>query len=114
MPHATVGKIVDALNVHKKALNGARVLVAGIAYKRDINDMRESPSLDVMGLLHEQGAQVLYADPHVPVLDGKSWLGGYNLESLTLDAATAASVDCVAILTEHSAFDYDVIVAAAP
>ena len=114
MPHATVGKIVDALNVHKKALNGARVLVAGIAYKRDINDMRESPSLDEMGLLHEQGAQVLYADPHVPVLDGKSWLGGYNLESLTLDAATAASVDCVAILTEHSAFDYDVIVAAAP
>jgi UDP-N-acetyl-D-glucosamine dehydrogenase len=114
MPHATVGKIADALNVHKKALNGARILVAGIAYKRDINDMRESPSLDVMGLLHEQGAQVLYADPHVPVLDGRSWLGGYNLESLTLDAETAASVDCVAILTEHSAFDYDVIVAAAP
>ena len=76
MPHATVRKIADALNVQKKALNGARILVAGIAYKRDINDMRESPSLDVMGLLHQQGAHVCYADPHVPTLPARSWLGG--------------------------------------
>jgi UDP-N-acetyl-D-glucosamine dehydrogenase len=114
MPHATVDKIAGALNVHKKALNGARILVAGIAYKRDINDMRESPSLDVMGLLHQQGAHVYYADPHVPKLDARSWLGGYDLESLTLDSATAAGVDCVAILTEHSAFDYAAVVASAP
>jgi UDP-N-acetyl-D-glucosamine dehydrogenase len=114
MPHATVGKIADALNVHKKALNGARILVAGIAYKRDINDMRESPSLDVMGLLHQQGAHVCYADPHVPKLDARSWLGGYDLESLALDSATAAGVDCVAILTDHGAFDYRAIVASAP
>jgi UDP-N-acetyl-D-glucosamine dehydrogenase len=114
MPHATVDKIADALNVQKKALNGARILVAGIAYKKDINDMRESPALDVMGLLHQQGARVSYADPHVPKLDGRAWLGGYDLESLTLDSVSAAGVDCVAILTEHSAFDYDSIVASAP
>jgi UDP-N-acetyl-D-glucosamine dehydrogenase len=114
MPHATVNKIASALNVHRKALNGARVLVAGISYKRDIDDIRESPSLDVMGLLHEQGAQVSYADPHVAALAGRSWLGGYDLESLTLDAKTVADVDCVAILTDHRAFDYDALVATAP
>src|SRR5205823_11422842 len=65
MPHATVDKISNALNVHKKALNGARILIAGIAYKRDIDDMRESPGLDVMGLLHQKGAQLCYTDPHV-------------------------------------------------
>ena len=114
MPHATVNKIASALNVQKKALNGARILVAGIAYKRDIDDMRESPSLDVMGLLHQQGAHVSYSDPHVPKLAARSWLGGHDLESLPLDAATLADVDCVAILTEHSAFDYDLLVATAP
>jgi UDP-N-acetyl-D-glucosamine dehydrogenase len=76
--------------------------------------MRESPSLDVMGLLHQQGAQVCYADPHVPTLEGRSWLGSYDLESLPLDAATLGSVDCVAILTDHSAFDYRTLVATAP
>ena len=91
MPHATVDKIVDALNVHKKALNGATVLVAGIAYKRDIDDMRESPALDVMGLLHQKGARVLYADPLVPKLAGRSWLGGFDLEAQTLDAETIAA-----------------------
>jgi UDP-N-acetyl-D-glucosamine dehydrogenase len=114
MPHAAVTKIASALNVHRQALNGARVLVAGVSYKRDIDDIRESPSLDVMGLLHEQGARVCYADPHVPTLAGRSWLGGYELESVTLDAATLAGVDCVAILTDHRAFDYDMLVATAP
>jgi UDP-N-acetyl-D-glucosamine dehydrogenase len=113
MPHATVAKIADALNVQGKALNGARILVAGIAYKRDIDDMRESPALDVMGLLHQQGARVEYADPLVPALAGRSWLGGYDLQSRTLDEAAAAA-DCVAILTDHRAFDYDALVAAAP
>ncbi len=110
MPHATVDKIADALNVHRKALNGARILVAGIAYKRDINDMRESPALDVMGLLHQKGARVQYADPLVPRLDGRAWLGGYALESVALDARALAAADCVAILTDHHAFDYDAIV----
>jgi UDP-N-acetyl-D-glucosamine dehydrogenase len=114
MPQATVDKIANALNVQKKALNGASILIAGIAYKRDIDDMRESPALDVMGLLHQQGARVCYADPHVPALRARAWLGGYDLESRSLDPASLAGVDCVAILTDHSAFDYDALVAAAP
>ena len=114
MPHATVDKIVEALNVRKRSLNGARILIAGIAYKRDIDDMRESPALDVMGLLHRQGARLCYADPYVPALAARSWLGGYDLASVPLDRTTLADVDCVAILTDHRAFDYDTIVAAAP
>ena len=113
MPHATVDKIAAALNVQKKPMNGAHILVAGISYKRDIDDMRESPALDVMGLLHQQGARLQYADPLVPRLAGRSWLGGYDLESLTLDAANIARADCVAILTDHTAFDYDALVSQA-
>jgi UDP-N-acetyl-D-glucosamine dehydrogenase len=114
MPHAAVDKIAEALNVRKHSLNGARILVAGIAYKRDIDDIRESPSLDVMGLLHLRGAQLSYADPYVPTLGAKSWLGGYNLDSVSMDEATLARTDCVAILTDHNVFDYDTLVAGAP
>jgi UDP-N-acetyl-D-glucosamine dehydrogenase len=113
MPHATVDKIAAALNVQKKPMNGAHILVAGISYKRDIDDMRESPALDVMGLLHEQGARLQYADPLVPRLAGRSWLGGYDLASVTLDPATIARADCVAILTDHTAFDYEALVSQA-
>ena len=89
MPHATVDKIADALNVHKKALNGATVLVAGIAYKRDIDDMRESPALDVMGAAPSEGRARALRGPARPEARGaRSWLGGYDLESLTLDAET--------------------------
>jgi UDP-N-acetyl-D-glucosamine dehydrogenase len=113
MPHATVDKIADALNVHKKALNGSKVLVAGVAYKRDIDDIRESPSLDVMGLLHQKGARLCYVDPYVPRLSAKAWLGGYELKSVDLTAEAIADVDCVAILTDHSTVDYDALVATA-
>jgi UDP-N-acetyl-D-glucosamine dehydrogenase len=114
MPHATVDKITEALNVGKQSLNGARILVAGIAYKRDIDDMRESPALDVMGLLHQRGARLSYADPFVPTVRARSWFGGYDLSAVTMDGATLAQADCVAILTDHRAFDYDAIVANAP
>ncbi len=66
-----------------------------------------------MGLLHQKGARVLYADPLVPKLAGRSWLGGFDLEAQTLDAETIAAADCVAVLTDHSAFDYDALVAGA-
>src|SRR4029079_4557386 len=68
MPHFVVDKIGDALNRHQKSINGSPVLILGLAYKRDIDDMRESPSLDVMHLLHDKGARVRYADPYVPRL----------------------------------------------
>jgi UDP-N-acetyl-D-glucosamine dehydrogenase len=114
MPHAVVGKIADALNVHRKPLNGSHILAMGIAYKRDIDDIRESPALDVMGLLHEKGARLSYADPYVPNLPARAWPGGHDLAAVTLDAAMLASVDCVVVLTDHRTFDYDTVIAAAP
>jgi len=114
MPHAVVDKIAEALNSHKKALNGSRVLVAGIAYKRDIDDIRESPSLDVMELLRRKGAELAYSDPYVPVLEARAWPGNLTLKSTALTPLRLASVDCVAILTDHRAFDYDALVAGAP
>src|SRR5688572_28109948 len=84
MPHYVVDKVADALNTRRKAVNGAKVLVAGVAYKRDIDDMRESPALDVMGLLHAKGARVDYADPHVPEVHGREWSGGRDIHSVPL------------------------------
>jgi UDP-N-acetyl-D-glucosamine dehydrogenase len=112
MPHFVVDKIADALNTHRKALNGSTVLIAGVAYKRDIDDIRESPALDVMGLLHQKGARLLYTDPYVPQLAGTGWPGGYDLHSVPLDGRLR--VDCIAILTDHRAVDYTSLVAASP
>ena len=120
MPHAVVAKIADALNVQRKPLNGSHILVAGIAYKRDIDDVRESPALDVMGILHAKGARLSYSDPHVPALGARAWAGGYALQSRPLNATTinggsgVASVDCVVIVTDHRAVDYNGLVATAP
>jgi UDP-N-acetyl-D-glucosamine dehydrogenase len=109
MPHFVVDKIADALNRHQKPLNGSTVLVLGLTYKRDIDDIRESPSLDVMALLHNKGARVRYADPYVPALAARQWRGGLDLQSETLTAATLAGADCVAILTDHRAIDYALV-----
>jgi UDP-N-acetyl-D-glucosamine dehydrogenase len=114
MPHFVVEKIADALNRHQKAINGSTVLVLGIAYKRDIDDMRESPSLDVMALLHEKGARVKYADPYVPTLAARAWHGGFDMQTEALTDAVVADADCVAILTEHRCVDYDMVRRAAP
>ena len=110
MPHFVVEKIADALNVRRKPINGSSILVAGVAYKRDIDDIRESPSLDVMTLLQAKGARVSYADPHVPTLGRSAWPGAVALESVELTAGTVAEFDCVAILTDHRAFDYEMLV----
>ena len=109
MPHFVVDKIADALNRHRKPLNGSTVLVLGLAYKRDIDDIRESPSLDVMTLLHQKGAHIRYADPYVPSLSARAWRGGVELESDPLTAAALADADCVAILTDHKAVDYALV-----
>jgi UDP-N-acetyl-D-glucosamine dehydrogenase len=114
MPHFVVDKIAEALNEARKPVNGSRVLVVGVAYKRDIDDIRESPSLDVMGVLHQKGAILSYSDPFVPVLSGRHWPGGYDLESKPMTAATFAEVDCVAILTDHRAVNYKTLLASAP
>ena len=113
MPHAVVDKIAAALNCHRKSINGSHVLVAGISYKRDIDDIRESPALDVMHLLHEKGARLSYSDPHVPTLAGAHWPGGFDLRSTPIERA-AAEADCLVILTDHRGIDYDTLAGIAP
>jgi len=110
MPHYVADKVGAALNTHRKAVNGSKVLVLGIAYKRDIDDIRESPALDVMHLLQERGAAVTYSDPHAPVLHAREWPGKTELRSVDLTREAIATFDCVVILTDHRAFDYDMIV----
>jgi UDP-N-acetyl-D-glucosamine dehydrogenase len=114
MPHIVVGKIGDALNIYGKAVNGARILVLGVAYKRDIDDIRESPALDVMHLLEGKGAVVDYSDPYVPVLSASSWPGTRELRNVDITDDTLRSYDCVVIVTDHSTFDYRQVVACAP
>jgi len=109
MPHFVVQKIADALNECRKPVNGSTVLVLGIAYKRDIDDIRESPSLDVMAVLTQKGARVRYSDPHVPVLRADRWQGAVELHSEPLTAAALAQADCVVVLTDHRDIDYDLV-----
>jgi len=102
MPRFTVSKVQDALNLHKKALNGARLLVLGVAYKADIDDLRESPALDIIHLLREKGAQVSYHDPFIPSIQHDE----LEMDSIKdLDNAVKTA-DCVVIVTNHSAYDY--------
>jgi UDP-N-acetyl-D-glucosamine dehydrogenase len=105
MPHFVVDKIQNALNDAGKPVKGSRIHVMGVAYKRDIDDMRESPALDVILLLERLGAVVAYSDPHVPTLK----LDGKELAASPEEAA--AEADCVVIVTDHSAFDYQGMVA---
>jgi UDP-N-acetyl-D-glucosamine dehydrogenase len=114
MPHYVVEKIGEALNLHRKALNGSRVLVVGVAYKRDIDDIRESPALDILRLLAEKGARVSYFDPLVPRLPQREWSGELDLESTPLEREMLAAFDCVAIVTDHRGIDYEALAAAAP
>ncbi len=109
MPTFVVSKIADALNQQQKSISGSTILILGVAYKRDIDDIRESPSLDVMTLLRQKGARLQYADPYVPVLTTDHWHGGKEMRSEALTAATIAKADCVAILTEHRVVDYAMV-----
>ncbi len=102
MPEYWVQKVVQALNDHGKAVRGSRVLVVGIAYKRDIDDIRESPAIDVVRLLQRMGGDVSYHDPFIPEMHDD----GMVLRSVPLDAATVRGADCVMIVTDHSAIDY--------
>jgi UDP-N-acetyl-D-glucosamine dehydrogenase len=113
MPHYVVEKVGDALNTKRKSINGARILVAGVAYKREIDDMRESPALDVMGLLHGKGATVSYADPYVPLVYAREWSGRTDLRSVPASRGCFGQYDCIVVITDHSAFDYDAMVAEA-
>jgi UDP-N-acetyl-D-glucosamine dehydrogenase len=105
MPAFTINWIADALNKNKKSLNGSHILALGIAYKRDTNDTRESPSLDVVKGLQEKGAIVSYSDPHVPFIK----LEDKKMKSTSITPEVLNSMDCAVILTDHSAFNYSMI-----
>ena len=109
MPRYTLGKIQDALNLVKKPLNGSRVLVLGVAYKPDIDDLRESPALDVIHLLQTKGADVVYHDPYIPHVDHDNIV----MDSVPDLMVEVANADCVAILTNHKDYDYPAILEAA-
>lgn len=113
MPEWVVSKITEALNDRRKSLKGSRVLALGIAYKRDVDDMRESPSVMVMESLRAKGALVDYSDPNVPVFP-KMREHRFDLKSVELTPETLASYDCVVLLTDHSGFDYGLIQESAP
>ena len=113
MPHFVVGKVRQALNAERKSVNGSRVLLLGVAYKRDIDDMRESPALDVLGLLHAKGALVAFTDPYVPEVPASAWPGRVDLRSVEVTRSTYAQYDCVVIITDHQTFDYGAMVAEA-
>ena len=110
MPHYVVDKIARALNARKRALNGSRILLIGLAYKKDVNDTRDSPAFDVAQALLEQGAKVAYHDPYVPAAQ----LNGATMRSTPLTAAQLARSECVVILTNHSNVDYALILRHAP
>ena len=109
MPDYVVGKLRDALDSHGVPLRGARILVLGVAYKRDTGDIRESPSLRILGLLAKHAAQVSYHDPHVPRL-GRSRRYEFDLTSTPLTAEALRAADAVLILTDHSIVDYEHVV----
>jgi UDP-N-acetyl-D-glucosamine dehydrogenase len=110
MPHHVAQKVADALNTHAKSVRGSSVLVLGVAYKRDVDDYRESPAIDVMAELVQKGARLTYHDPYVPKVGGHEWKGGADICSVALTPEALRSADCVAILTDHRAFDYALIV----
>lgn len=108
MPEYVVGKLMDGLNGHGKALKGSRVLVLGIAYKKNVDDMRESPSVEIMELIEAKGAEISYSDPHVPVFP-KMREHHFDLSSVELSADSLADFDAVVLATDHDGFDFDLI-----
>jgi UDP-N-acetyl-D-glucosamine dehydrogenase len=108
MPSVVTGLVADGLNRQSKSIRGSKVLILGIAYKKDVSDCRESPALDVMRMLNDKGALLSYNDPFVPCLR----FAGKSVESVELTPEFLNSQDCVVILTDHSAYDFGTIAAA--
>lgn len=108
MPNWVVGKVQSALNERGKAVKGSQVLVAGLAYKKNIDDTRESPAVEIMDLLQDMGAIVSYSDPHVAIFPRKRDYY-FDLKSVALSPETVSAYDCVVLATDHDAFDYDLL-----
>jgi UDP-N-acetyl-D-glucosamine dehydrogenase len=107
MPMFVVEKVQNALNNHSKAVKGSKIHILGVAYKKDIDDVRESPALDIIHILERRGAKVSYSDPHVPHLQ-------FDGLELCSNEAALAKADCVVIVTDHSGFDYKALTEKVP
>ena len=107
MPAFTVSRIADVLNERQKSLNGSKILALGVTYKRDTSDIRESPAIEILRGLQEKGAVIYFSDPYVPSLE----IDGQVIKSADLIPAIIQSMDCVIVLTDHTAFDYGMIAA---
>ncbi len=105
MPHYTVDRVGEALNRFRRPINGSKVLVLGVAYKKNISDVRESPALDILHLLQKKGAVLSYCDPYVPTVRD----GVIDLKASPFSAATLRKADCVLVVTDHTAFDYKMV-----
>lgn len=116
MPVYVVRKASDALNEHCKAMKGAKVLVLGVAYKKNISDLRESPALDIIKLLQEKGAKVSFHDPHCPEIkdDGHTPIQGLPMHSVALTDDALRAADLVLVVTDHSGLDYERVLKVAP
>jgi UDP-N-acetyl-D-glucosamine dehydrogenase len=110
MPRHVVTRVIEALNERSRCLRGSRVLVLGVTYKRDVNDVRESPALEVLRLLADKGAEIEYSDPYVPELT----LDGVKFVSTPLTREELGAADCVVVVTDHRTFDYPLIAQASP
>ena len=110
MPAYVVGKVAEALNARKQAVNGSRILILGVAYKPNIDDPRESPALELFDLLLAQGAEVTYNDPHIPRLPKLRHYPHLQAESQPLTAELLGDQDCVLIVTDHAAYDWQWVV----
>lgn len=108
MPSFVFNKISHALNSHKKSINGSATLILGITYKKNIDDIRESPSMILLKNLHQEGAIVSYSDPHVPILSHSND-HPFNLSSVELSPEILGTYDCIVLATDHDQFDYDMI-----
>lgn len=108
MPEWVVGKIISALNRERKAINGSKILVSGIAYKKNIDDVRESPSIIIMSMLQNLNAEISYHDPHIPVFP-KMRNYSFDLNSTPITSESLSHLDCIVIGAEHENVDYDLI-----
>jgi UDP-N-acetyl-D-glucosamine dehydrogenase len=110
MPYNVVDALVSALNSHEKSVKGSKILLLGVAYKKDVDDLRESPSLKLLELLSARGAVLDYNDPYFPALHKMRHYDFSNMKSVVLSPERLASYDCVLIATDHSSYDYEEIV----
>lgn len=110
MPHYVVAKITDGLNMHGKCLQQAKILVLGVAYKKDADDIRESPAVEIIDILKDKGARVEYNDPHISSFSGMRHYPDLSMKSVALSEKMLKKYDCTVIITNHSRYDYSWIV----